>query len=176
MNTTTHTTTSPRVYVGTYSKYSDGSIEGKWLDLEDYSDKEAFLEACAELHADESDPELMFQDFEGIPEGMISESHIDDDLWDWINLDDDDKSLLAVYRDNIDTAGTLEDAREAFEGIYESAADWAESFIDECGMLESMPENLRGYFDYESYARDCGYDGMSFIEVSYHEVYVFRSV
>jgi len=46
-------TTSPRIYVGTYAKYNSGSIAGKWLDLEDYSDKEAFLEACAELHKDE---------------------------------------------------------------------------------------------------------------------------
>ncbi|MDO8250269.1 MAG: antirestriction protein ArdA [Rhodoferax sp.] len=27
--------TKPRVYVGTYAKYNEGSIEGGWLDLED---------------------------------------------------------------------------------------------------------------------------------------------
>lgn len=25
-----------RIYVGTYAKYSSGSIKGAWLDLEDY--------------------------------------------------------------------------------------------------------------------------------------------
>lgn len=170
------TTTTPRVYVGTYAKYNNGSIEGKWLDLEDYSDKEDFLEACAELHKDESDPELMFQDFEGIPEGMISESHIDDDLWDWVNLDDDDKNLLKVYRDNIDTSGTLEDAQEAYEGTFTSPEDWAEETLRDQGALASMPENLRGYFDYASFARDCGFDGYTFAEVSYGEVWVFRPV
>src|SRR5690349_16831915 len=57
--------TAPRVYVGTYAKYNNGSIAGAWLDLEDYADKDSFLAACAELHKDEDDPEFMFQDFEG---------------------------------------------------------------------------------------------------------------
>lgn len=49
-----------RIYVGTYAKYNEGSIFGKWLDLSDYSDSEEFYEACRELHKDEEDPELMF--------------------------------------------------------------------------------------------------------------------
>lgn len=55
-----------RVYVGTYAKYSVGSMRGKWLDLEDYADKEEFINACYELHKDEQAPELMFQDHEGV--------------------------------------------------------------------------------------------------------------
>ena len=39
-----------RIYVGTYAKYNAGSIKGAWLDLEDYADRDAFLEACRELH------------------------------------------------------------------------------------------------------------------------------
>lgn len=37
-----------------------------------------FLAACAELHKDEHDPEFMFQDWEGIPAEMISESYIEE--------------------------------------------------------------------------------------------------
>ena len=48
----------PRIYVGTYAKYNDGSIAGKWLDLNDYEDINAFYKACKKLHKDESDPEL----------------------------------------------------------------------------------------------------------------------
>lgn len=50
------------VYCGTYGKYAAGSIDGKWLDLSNYADMDEFLEACAELHKDEHDPEFMFQD------------------------------------------------------------------------------------------------------------------
>ena len=42
-----------KIYVGTYAKYNDGSIFGKWLTLSDYADKEEFYEACKELHKDE---------------------------------------------------------------------------------------------------------------------------
>ena len=59
-----------KVYVGTYRKYNEGSIEGKWLDLADYTDKADFYEACADLHKDEQGPEFMFQDWEGIPVGL----------------------------------------------------------------------------------------------------------
>lgn len=65
---------TPRLYVGTYAKYNNGSIEGGWLDLDDYNDSEEFLAACRELHEDEADPEFMFQDFEGFPKSLYSES------------------------------------------------------------------------------------------------------
>ena len=154
-----------RVYVGTYHKYNSGSIAGKWLDLEDYSDKDEFLQACAELHKDESDPEFMFQDHEGIPRGMISESSIDAEVWDWLDLDDDDKELLAVYRADIDSDGDIDAAREAFAGKYDDAEDWARSFLDDTGSLNEIPEHLRYYFDFEAYARDARLGGdMSFVE------------
>lgn len=49
----------PRIYVGTYAKYNDGSIDGKWIDISEYNTYEEFVDACRELHADEEDPEFM---------------------------------------------------------------------------------------------------------------------
>ena len=72
----TATLSEARVYVGTYGKYNNGSLFGAWLDLSDYADKEEFYEACRELHKDEEDVEFMFQDYENIPENLISESWI----------------------------------------------------------------------------------------------------
>lgn len=71
-----------RVYVGTYAKYNAGSLAGKWLTLADYKDKADFIAACKALHKDEADPELMFQDWEGVPSWMIGESHIDAEVWE----------------------------------------------------------------------------------------------
>ena len=153
----------PRVYVGTYGKYNNGSLKGAWLNLADYADKEAFLAACAELHRGEHDPEFMFQDWENIPDGMISESGIEDALWDWLALDDDDKELLAAYRSAVDQAGTIDQARDAFMGTFESEEGWAESYLDDTGLLKEVPESLRGYIDFERYARDAGYNGMTFV-------------
>jgi antirestriction protein len=58
---------TPKVYVGTYAKYNNGDLTGEWVDLTNFSNKEDFLEYCAELHSDESDPEFMFQDYENFP-------------------------------------------------------------------------------------------------------------
>ena len=75
----------PMIYVGTYEKYNNGSIAGKWLSLNDYDDLEGFYKACKELHNEEHDPEFMFQDFEYIPKSMIGESWIDPEFYNLLN-------------------------------------------------------------------------------------------
>jgi antirestriction protein len=164
-----------RLYVGTYAKYNSGSIAGAWIDLEDYGDKESFLAACAELHKDESDPEFMFQDFEGFPRSMYSESSISDDLFAWLELDEDDRELLAVYQDNVDGDGTIDKAHEAFSGKYDSEEDWAIQFLDDTGGLEGVPEHLKNYIDYEAYARDARIGGDIVFVRHDGEVWVFNA-
>lgn len=69
------------VYVGTYRKYNNGSINGKWLNLASYNNKQEFFGACKRLHRNEADPEFMFQDYENVPESMIGESFISSEVW-----------------------------------------------------------------------------------------------
>jgi len=161
-----------RLYVGTYAKYNSGSIFGKWLDLEDYSDKEAFLEACAKLHSDEEDPEFMFQDFEGFPESMYDESSVSDEIWEWLDLDEDDQNMLEAYQKSVDTKGTIEQAREEYRGKYDSPADYAERFHEEVGDLASVPDSLRYHIDWESVAHEMQIAGVSFVKMN-GEFYVF---
>ncbi len=148
------------IYVGTYAKYNAGSIAGAWLDLEDYSSPDEFYAAARNLHADEPDPELMFQDWGGIPNGMVGECYLDGEaLWEWIDLDESDKELLTVYREEIDRTGTLEQAQEAFRGRYDDEEDWARNWWEDTGMLADIPEHARAYIDFERYARDARYGG-----------------
>src|SRR5690606_39128692 len=73
------------VYVGTYKKYNEGSLFGKWLKLSDYSDYNELIAAMRDLHKDEADPEFMLQDYEisSIIEsmGLISEYHISSEIY-----------------------------------------------------------------------------------------------
>lgn len=163
----------PKVYVGTYAKYNNGSIKGAWLDLEDYSDHEGFLEACKALHADEPDPELMFQDFEGFPRSYYSESSIDANLWDWLELEEDDRALLEVYQNAVDSDADIDRAREAFCGKYDTEADWAEQWLEDTGGLQGVPDHLRNYIDFESYARDARLGGDMVFERHDGELWVF---
>lgn len=153
------TKTKARIYVGTYAKYNGGSIKGAWLDLEDYADKDAFLEACRELHKDEADPELMFQDYEGFPKALYSESSVADAIWEWLELDEEDRELLAVYQDHVNGDADIERARDAFMGKYDSESDWAAQWLDDTGSLNDVPEHLRNYIDFEAYARDARLGG-----------------
>jgi antirestriction protein len=41
---------APRIYVGTYGQYNNGSLFGKWFDPTDYSDLRDFLQDCFEFH------------------------------------------------------------------------------------------------------------------------------
>jgi antirestriction protein len=143
-----------RIYVGTYAKYNSGSIKGAWLDLEDYADKDAFLAAARALHSDEADPELMFQGWEGIPEGMVSESHIDEGVWEWLALGEDQRTIVAAYRCGADTTDAIGVILDSFQGAHDSERDWAYGYVDSTGMLEGVPEFARNYFDYTAFARD----------------------
>lgn len=165
-----------QVYVGTYAKYNNGSIAGAWVDLEKCGDEESFLEKCTEIHSDESDPEFMFQDFEGFPRAFYGESHIDPDVFEWLDLDDDDRELLAVYQENMGESGDIDAAREAFDGKYASEADWAHEYWDSTGMLSELPECARNYIDFESYARDARLGGdMVFVRHA-GDVWAFRNI
>ena len=49
-----------RIYVGTYAKYNNGTLQGEWVSLSDFYDLDGFLEYCTEIHEDEEEPEYMF--------------------------------------------------------------------------------------------------------------------
>lgn len=157
------------IYVGTYAKYNDGNIEGDWLDLNDYADKEEFIEACLQLHNDEEDPELMFQDWENIPECCISESWISEKFWEIMDaVEEDQQEAFFTYVDYMGFSLVEDDIDEliskfddAYRGEYESEVDYAEELFDEC-YAHDIPESLRGYIDYESFSRDLFMDGYSF--------------
>lgn len=96
-----------KVYVGTYKKYNEGSIFGKWIEIDNLSYDE-FVKECKNLHKDELDPEFMIQDYEEFPDGLscgewLSESEYNDVL-EAINIekskikiiDYSDKAIVVV--------------------------------------------------------------------------------
>jgi antirestriction protein len=51
-------------------------------------------------------------------------------------------------------ANWCDDFEEAFVGSYGSTLEFTDQLIEDSGMLDEMPENLRPYFDYEKFDRD----------------------
>ena len=143
-----------KAYVSTFAKFINGHLNGAWLDLKDYSDKDDFLEACLKLHEDEEDPELMFADSVGIPDDFIGEFHISPECWDLLEAYDEygEEQVLAYC--HCFGEWNKQDFQDKYRGEYDSFADLAEQLLDEIGDLDQIPEHLRGYFDYEAYGRD----------------------
>ena len=176
-----------RIYVGTYAKYNDGSLFGKWMDLSDYIDLKDFYEACLELHQDEEDPELMFQDWEYIPDFLISESSLNENTFRYMEevtgMDDDRARALEIYCKDIaswpdnekDFEEILEEFNESYQGYFagsmkDPAEEFAYQYIEDNGMLSDVPELLQRYFDYEAFGKDL------FMDVySEYEGHVFSS-
>lgn len=161
----TISTTTPAVYVGTYHKYNCGSLAGKWLDLTDFDEKEDFLEACYALHANEHDPELMFQDIEGIPSQFCSESSVD---WDFIaaykQAKEEGKDSAFIAWTEYSGECDFDAFEDAYYGEAVSEEDFAVDYVNEHSLLSAIPESLRGYFDYDAFARDLFIDTFNFID------------
>lgn len=142
----------PKIYVGTYNAYNEGSLKGAWLDLNDYDNHDDFMTACRELHADEHDPEFMFCDFEDIPREFVGECYIKPEFWDYMNCDIDD-SVKEAYMYLFDEWNE-ERCNDTYIGQFRNRAELAESIMVTQGELDDVPEYIARYFDYDAYGRD----------------------
>lgn len=111
------------VYCGTYAKYNNGDLAGKWLKFSDYNDSEEFMTACKELHDDETNPEFMFQDCENLPKSLYSESMSEseiDTIYEFIEIAEkldgyDDSDWINLHNEYCINAGYDDDEIQVFD-------------------------------------------------------------
>ena len=148
---------SPALYCGTYGKYNSGNLSGMWVDLSTFDDYEEFINFCKAIHADEEDPELMYQDYENMPGSLYHESMGEkgfNKIEEYCELCDD-YSVEAV--DDFlewDSTENLDNMHDAYVGVYDSREDFAREIVSDCYDIENIMGNLACYFDYEAFARD----------------------
>lgn len=75
----------------------------------------------------------------------------------------DGEAAIAAYIDHFGD-WSAERFEEAWQGAWESEEDYAEQLADDMGLLDSMPENLRGYFDWAAWTRDLFLDGYAYVD------------
>lgn len=85
----------------------------------------------------------------------INQSNLDTWFTDFEEMSMDDAAKAIYLSDYIgydisEILGSMDDIT-LFQG---SAIEYAEEYIEDTGMLNSMPENLRYYFDTEAFASD----------------------
>ncbi|MBD5421679.1 MAG: antirestriction protein ArdA [Bacteroides sp.] len=146
----------PALYVGTYAKYNNGSIRGLWIDLSSFNSFDDFITFCKAIHADEADPELMAQDFEGFPRQWYNEGFIYEEDFDKILEYSEmcDKYGKDAVDDYMEFYDSLDKFEEAYCGEWDSEEDFARNIIEECYNLEKMMGELAIYFDYEAFGHE----------------------
>ena len=99
-----------------------------------------------------------------------------DEINEILEESDNEKLFREYAKNNFynPTAEDIEGMIEAYGGSYESKEHWAEEYLDDSGQLDQIPSNLRYYFDYQSFARDCELGGdVDFFRDSDGELHVF---
>ena len=148
---------SPALYCGTYGKYNSGNLGGMWVNVSTFDSYEDFLNFCKAIHADENDPELMYQDFANIPDSLYHESMGEEEfnkileyceLCDEYNVSAVDDFLEWFRPEDL---GRMDDS---YMGVFDSKEDFAREIVNDCYDIEKMMGDLADYFDYEAFARD----------------------
>ena len=144
-----------KAYVSTYAKYNNGSLAGQWVDLTDFTDYETFIEYCLELHSDESNPELMFQDLEG-PKGLYSESDLSE-VYDYLDALDRSGIDADAFQAGYELDIPLNSISDAYYGQYNNDADFAYDYAESAGLI---PEHVwpLNCIDWHQAARELMYD------------------
>ena len=153
----TNSSYSPALYCGTYGKYNSGNLGGMWVNLSTFESYEDFINFCKAIHADEEDPELMYQDFENMSRSLYHESIGEEEFNEILKYCElcDDYCVSAVddflewFRPE-----DLDNMHDAYAGVYDSEEDFAMEILNDCYDIEKMMGDLAYYFDYEAFARD----------------------
>ena len=153
----TNDSDSPSLYCGTYGKYNSGNLRGMWVDLSTFDSYEDFENFCLAIHADEEDPELMYQDFANIPGSLYHESMGEkgfEKIMEYCELCDE--YCVSAVEDFLEwfEPEDLDRMQDSYMGVFDSKEDFAREIVNDCYDIEKMMGNLANYFDYDALARD----------------------
>ena len=148
---------SPALYCGTYSKYNSGKLCGMWVNVSTFESYEDFENFCKAIHADEEDPELMYQDFVNMSRSLYHESMGEEEfnnLLKYCELCDD--YWVSAVDDFLEwfSPEDLDRMDDAYVGVYDSKEDFAREMVNDCYDIKKMMGSLADYFDYEAFSSD----------------------
>lgn len=148
---------SPALYCGTYGKYNSGKLCGMWVNVSTFDSYEDFENFCLAIHADESDPELMYQDYENMPRSLYHESMGEEGfekIMEYCELCDEYN--VSAVEDFLEfySPEDLDNMQDAYVGVYDSEEDFAREIVNERCDIDKMIGDLSYYFNYEALARD----------------------
>lgn len=166
-----------KIYVTNLSKYNEGALVGEWVNLPCEG-----LEEVLDKISNNGKDELFISDYETDISGLKVAEYKDilqlNEIAEEIdNFDDEEVIIFQAYLDQYanDIEQALEEVRQGNYTIYENCdnmEDVAYQAVNESGLLDGVPEQVKMYFDYEAYGRDMDIN-RTFIQIdnSFVELY-----
>ncbi len=156
------------VFLNTWGNYNENGADGGfWIELPCNLDE--VLEQLAESTGEEVDEMEVFindTDIEGIKLEISENDSIEElnEIAEQLEtLDETEAEALEAFIDRgYDLTEALEKVSDSDYMVYyncNNMTDVAYEYCEECGILDSIPENLRSYFDYEAFGRDMSFEG-----------------
>lgn len=153
-----------RIYVACLAAYNAGHLHGEWIDVNPSEGTDALYAEIRNVLSSSPQPdaeEWAIHDYE-LGGCRISEYESLENVIDTVELleeHNDDTLVSGVMNYYCDLDEAKQALEERYQGKYDSLEQWAEEFLHDTGDFAKIPENLRFYFDYEKYARDCDMGG-----------------
>lgn len=157
-----------KIFISNLKEYNNGKIIGEWVSLPCEG-----LEEVLHKISNNGNDELFISDYEtDISNLKISEYddilQLNEIAEEIDNLSDDEVIALQAYLEQYnDIEQALEEVRQGNYTIYydcDDMSDVAYQVVNESGLLDGVPETIKGYSDYEAYGRDIDIEG-TFIQV-----------
>lgn len=148
-----------KIYVTNLSKYNEGALVGEWVNLLCEG-----LEEVLDKISNNGKDELFISDYETDINGLKVAEYEDslqlNEIAEEIEEMREDELIafqayLEQYANNMEQA--LEEVRQGNYRIYyncDNMEDVAYQVVNDCGLLDGVPEEVKIYFDYEAYGRD----------------------
>lgn len=166
-----------KIYVTNLKEYNNGKIIGEWVSLPCEG-----LEEVLDKISNNGNDELFISDYETDISGLkVSEYdnilELNDMTEEIDNLSDDEVIAFQAYLEQYtnDLQQALDAVRQGNYRIYyncDNMEDVAYQVVNDCGLLDGVPEEVKIYFDYEAYGRDLDIN-RTFIQIdnSFVELY-----
>jgi antirestriction protein len=141
----------PSIYVADLAAYNEGKLIGEWLKLNDYSNADELMEAIDDLLKEWSEEqgvereEWAIHDSENLPEGFAAEYMTKEDFEKYYKAkeaaDDRDIPVGVVLKWAEDTGEDVENAIDAFFGVYKDGEDAAYEMFEQ-GLISDVSNHI----------------------------------
>ena len=157
------------INVTNLKKYNEGALVGEWVNLLCEG-----LEEVLDKISNNGKDELFISDYETDISGLKVAEYKDilqlNEIAEEIdNFDDEEVIIFQAYLEQYtnDLQQALDAVRQGNYRIYydcDNMEDVAYQVVNDCGLLDGVPEEVKRYFDYEAYGRDIDIE-RTFIQV-----------